>query len=69
MRGLGLMLGIELKAKAGPYLRALQEEGVLALAAGLSVIRLLPPLVILQSEMDEVVAALDRVLSADSGVR
>ena len=42
VRGLGLMVGIELKEPAGPYVRALMDAGVLVLLAGRTVIRLLP---------------------------
>ncbi len=62
VRGLGLMVGIELKQKAAPYLLALQERGVLALNAGANVIRLLPPLVITRAQVDRVVAALGEAL-------
>lgn len=62
VRGLGLMIGIELKQKAAPYLKALQERRIIALNAGLSVIRLLPPLVITYPQMDSVVLALEEVL-------
>jgi acetylornithine/succinyldiaminopimelate/putrescine aminotransferase len=46
VRGLGLMIGIELRTRAQPYLESLAERGVLALSAGSHWIRLLPPLVI-----------------------
>ncbi|HEX6292006.1 MAG TPA: aspartate aminotransferase family protein [Herpetosiphonaceae bacterium] len=62
VRGVGLMLGIELRERAAPYVQALQERGVLALLAGPTVIRLLPPLVIGVDELDAVVAALAEVL-------
>jgi acetylornithine/succinyldiaminopimelate/putrescine aminotransferase len=62
VRGLGLMVGIEIKHKVAPYLQALMERGVLALPAGLTVIRLLPPLVISREQLDRVVAALGEVL-------
>ncbi|HHY92827.1 MAG TPA: aminotransferase class III-fold pyridoxal phosphate-dependent enzyme, partial [Firmicutes bacterium] len=62
VRGLGLMLGIELRFRAAPYVAALQEAGVLALTAGPQVIRLLPPLVITEEELAQVAAALGRVL-------
>jgi len=58
VRGLGLMVGVELKSRVAPYLGTMQERGVLAFAAGLTVIRLLPPLVITQAELDTVVEAL-----------
>jgi acetylornithine/LysW-gamma-L-lysine aminotransferase len=61
-RGLGLMLGIELKEKAGPYVQQLMDKGVIALLAGATVIRLLPPLVISRQDIDTVVAALKEIL-------
>jgi acetylornithine/LysW-gamma-L-lysine aminotransferase len=62
VRGLGLMVGIELKQKVAPYLQALQERRIIALNAGLTTIRLLPPLVITREQLDRVVAALTEVL-------
>jgi len=62
IRGLGLMLGIELKEKAGPYVQKLMEKGVIVLMAGATVIRLLPPLVITKEEIDTVVEALKDTL-------
>jgi acetylornithine/LysW-gamma-L-lysine aminotransferase len=62
VRGRGLMIGIELRVKARPVVAALRERGVLALTAGLTVLRLLPPLVITREQCDEVVAAIDDAL-------
>jgi acetylornithine/LysW-gamma-L-lysine aminotransferase len=62
VRGLGLIVGIELKEKVAPYLADLAERGVLALAAGMTVIRLLPPLVITREQLDRVILALNEVL-------
>lgn len=64
VRGLGLMLGIELRERATPYLKAMQSAGVLALNAGPNVIRLLPPLVIEPSELDTIADVIQAVLSA-----
>jgi len=63
VRGLGLMLGIELKEKAGPYVQQLTEKGVIALLAGATVIRLLPPLVITKEEIDVALSAMKEVLA------
>ena len=63
VRGLGLMLGIELKEKAGPYVQKLMEKGIIVLMAGATVIRLLPPLVITREEIDTVVDALKATLA------
>jgi acetylornithine/LysW-gamma-L-lysine aminotransferase len=65
VRGLGLMIGIELRTRVQPYLQALIEEGILALPAGPTVLRLLPPLTIEYADLDLVLAALDRVLATD----
>lgn len=58
IRHLGLMIGIELKSKATPVLSALLQRGILALPAGPTVIRLLPPLVIDETLLDRVIDAL-----------
>ena len=58
IRGLGLMVGIELKTRVTPVLRALMARGVLALPAGPTVLRLLPPLVITREELDQAVEAI-----------
>lgn len=63
VRGLGLMVGIELRERVQPYLVALQERGVLALPAGPTVLRLLPPLVIEREELERVISAIRSVLA------
>jgi len=62
VRGLGLMVGVELKGKVAPYLAALAERGVLALSAGATVMRFLPPLVIRAEDVDTVVEQVVKVL-------
>jgi acetylornithine/succinyldiaminopimelate/putrescine aminotransferase len=63
VRGLGLMIGIELRGEAGPALKALKERGVLVTKAGDNVLRLLPPLVISRKEIREFLGALEAVLA------
>ncbi len=64
IRHLGLMVGIELKEKGQPYLMKLMDLGVLAMPAGSTVLRFLPPLTIGYDELDfvaeQVVASLTR---------
>lgn len=60
-RGLGLMLGLELKEKSAPYLIKLLEHGILALQAGPTVMRFLPPLEITRAEIDRVIEALREI--------
>jgi acetylornithine/LysW-gamma-L-lysine aminotransferase len=65
VRGLGLMIGVELKQKVTPYLHALMDRGVLALPAGLNVLRLLPPLVIEKTDLDVVAEQIEAVLQEE----
>ncbi len=62
VRGKGLMIGIELKQKVTPYLYQLMENGVMALPAGLTVMRFLPPLVITKQDLETVVSTVQKVL-------
>jgi LysW-gamma-L-lysine/LysW-L-ornithine aminotransferase len=62
VRGQGLLVGLELKERVGPFLEPLGERGVLALVAGPNVLRLLPPLVIEYDQLDRVVEAIEAVL-------
>ena len=64
VRGLGLIQGIELKENAAPTLKALQDHGVLALGAGPTVVRYLPPLVISAAQVDTVIEATRSALAA-----
>jgi acetylornithine/LysW-gamma-L-lysine aminotransferase len=63
VRGLGLLLGAELKMKTAPYIRALQSEGVLAIPAGLNVLRFLPPAVITYEQIDTVIEKVAKALT------
>jgi acetylornithine/LysW-gamma-L-lysine aminotransferase len=63
VRGLGLMIGLELKQRSAPFIAQLIERGVLTLAAGPIVIRFLPPLVIGKSDIDNVLEAVTDVLT------
>ena len=66
VRQIGLMIGIELKDKSQSYITKLQDEGVLVLPAGQTVIRLLPPLTIDKADIDRVVEKLVTILSTKS---
>lgn len=65
VRGLGLMLALQLRKKSGPYLDKLLEKNILALPAGSSVIRFLPPLEISPEEIDRVLESLREVFATD----
>ncbi len=67
IRGRGLLLGIELRTYAGPFLQTLlREHGVLMLNAGPRVLRLLPPLILEQCHADMAIDAVSSVLSSAS---
>ncbi|UOQ45144.1 acetylornithine transaminase [Halobacillus salinarum] len=53
IRGQGLMIGIVLKEAAMPLLQKLQELGLMTVLAGPNVIRLLPPLTVTESELNQ----------------
>jgi len=67
VRGRGLLIGIELKRRVQPYLEALCERGILALPAGPNVLRLLPPLVITDEQVERVLAVMAEVLTTPGG--
>lgn len=67
IRGLGLMLALELRTKVAPILKNLMlEHRVIALPAGPTILRLLPPLVITEDEVDIGVRAVADALRAAS---
>ncbi|MFW3145311.1 MAG: aspartate aminotransferase family protein [Thermoplasmatota archaeon] len=62
VRGQGLMIGVELKSRTGPYLSNLLERGIAAIPTGSTVIRFLPPLIITEDDIDRTVGTLAEVL-------
>lgn len=62
IRNLGLMVGIEINEKVQPILAELLKEKLVALPAGMSVIRLLPPLVISKEELKKAAEILIKIL-------
>jgi len=62
IRGLGLMIGIELKTRCTNYVRDLQGNGIITIPTGANVIRLLPPLVFSRENVDECIDIFRKVL-------
>jgi LysW-gamma-L-lysine/LysW-L-ornithine aminotransferase len=62
VRGLGLLIGLELRERVTPYLVRLEERGFLALPAGATVLRLLPPLVIDEDDFRAGLEAIEEVV-------
>lgn len=66
IRGRGLMVGIEVRRGANRVLRELAlDHQILALPAGRTVLRLLPPLVMDRAEADQLVAGLADVITGE----
>ncbi|EOH99617.1 acetylornithine/succinylornithine family transaminase [Enterococcus haemoperoxidus ATCC BAA-382] len=65
IRGKGLMIGIELADQhtLSVVLEQLEVEGLLALKAGQTVLRLLPPLTITEKEIDQGLVIIEKVLN------
>ena len=62
IRGLGLMIGIEVEGDPHPYFDKCTQNGLLVLTAGKNVIRLLPPLSISDAELETGIRILKNVL-------
>ncbi|MCX8154011.1 MAG: aspartate aminotransferase family protein [Candidatus Bathyarchaeota archaeon] len=69
VRGLGLMLGMELRYDVRNVIIKTLARGVLILEAGRNVLRFLPPLVIEKEHIDRVIAVLDEVLGEEESER
>ncbi len=61
-RGMGLMQGIVTQKNSVDISAKALEEGLIVITAGADVIRILPPLVITQADVDEMAEKLSRVL-------
>ena len=64
VRGKGLMWGLELSRDAAPVVPAALAHGVIVNRTAERVVRLLPPLIITNAEIDEGLGRLDAALSA-----
>jgi acetylornithine/LysW-gamma-L-lysine aminotransferase len=69
VRGLGLMLGVELRFDVLPIIQGALESGVLMLDAGRNVLRFLPPLCIREVEVDKVMQVLQSVVEKEQLAR
>jgi acetylornithine/LysW-gamma-L-lysine aminotransferase len=69
VRGLGLMLGAEVKFDVLNTVQKTAARGVLILDAGRNVLRFLPPLVIEKNQIDRAMNVLDSVLEEEVGAR
>lgn len=63
VRGLGLMLGVKMKSEAKPYVMRLLEEGIVANATAVNILRLVPALNISRDELNIFLEKLDEILT------
>ena len=61
LRGSGLLLGVRCHIPAGDFVTKLRANGLLCLTAGDNVMRILPPLIVGEREIDEALAIMDKV--------
>ncbi len=66
VRGRGLMVGVELDRPVARLIARGHERGLLLLNAGPNILRLLPPLIIEPSHIDELVETLDELLAEEA---
>lgn len=64
VRGVGLMVGLELKQRAAPVVNGLRQSGLLTTMAGATVVRFLPPLMINAAQVDRAVELVAAELAA-----
>ena len=61
LRGIGLMLGLKCAVPNTEMVNRLRGAGLLTVGAGDNVVRLLPPLIIEESHVEEALSILDKV--------
>ena len=66
VRGKGLMIGVELNIEGEPVVRKLLSEGVLVNCTGGNVIRLLPPYILSESDIDVFIEKFEGVIGSQS---
>jgi acetylornithine/N-succinyldiaminopimelate aminotransferase len=64
VRGVGLMLGMEMEVSCAKIVDAMRDQGVLVNCTSEKVLRFVPPLVISQEQIDTVTSRLDEVLES-----
>ena len=69
VRGDGLLIGIKAVVPSTDLVTALHNEKLLTVGAGDNVVRLLPPLIVTEAEIEEAVTRLDRACTAISSIQ
>ena len=66
-RGLGLMIGLEFTNPVKPYIQKALDKGLIFVSAGNNVIRMLPPFIIEEKHVDEMIEILSAVIEEVNG--
>jgi acetylornithine/N-succinyldiaminopimelate aminotransferase len=66
VRGLGLMLGIELTTDGAPFVDKMRERKILINCTSKNVLRFLPPYILTKTEADRAIAALREVFESEN---
>ena len=69
VRGEGLLVGVRCIVPVGDVAAAMRDQDLLGVAAGENVIRLIPPLIVTQAEIDEAVDRFGRALAVLSAAK
>lgn len=64
VRGEGLLIGVRCIVPVGDVAAAMRDQNLLGVGAGENVMRLIPPLIVTETEIDEAVERFDRALTA-----
>ncbi|RKQ33855.1 acetylornithine transaminase [Oceanobacillus halophilus] len=67
VRGNGFLIGIELSEQVGTWINKFREKGILVLAAGVNVLRILPPLTTTKEELNRFIMTFKEILSETEG--
>ena len=62
VRGMGLLVGVELNTAVAPVVAAAREKGLLIINAGETILRIAPPLIVTRDHIDDAVAILEACL-------
>lgn len=65
VRGIGLMMGIELNCNSSDIITSCRENGLLLVGAGSTVIRFVPPLIVTEQEINRAVSILESTIKKD----
>ncbi len=63
VRGLGLIIGVELEGPGAPVVEACRQKGFLIICAQERVLRFVPPLIVKKEEIDLLLEALDNIFN------